>query len=133
MQLCGEDYHWCVGCPRRATRCRRTFQSIRLFRGLRVYENVEVGGVGTGLSRKEAKERAWSLLQDMNLLPKADTFGHSLSYGEEQAVAIARALAMRPKFLLLDEPAAGLNEHETDELAELVGPFAPRTVVESHS
>ena len=98
----------------------RTFQNIRLFGDLTVLENVEVGGVGTGLGRRDARKRAWELLQTMHLIPKADERASALPMGDERRLEIARALATGPTFLLLDEPAAGLNETEGDELVATI-------------
>lgn len=98
----------------------RTFQDVRLFRGLTVRENLEAGAVGVGATRREARARAVLLLEEARLAEKSDWPAAALSYGEEQRLAIARAVAMNPRFLMLDEPAAGLNEHETDELHETI-------------
>lgn len=91
----------------------RTFQGVRLFSDLSVFENVELGGLGVGLSRKEARRQAWDLLERMNLAGYAGSRASSLPHGDERRLGILRALATRPHFLLLDEPAAGLNESET--------------------
>lgn len=96
----------------------RTFQNVRLFRGLSVLENVEAGGIGVGLSRREARESAFDLLGRMRLTDRAAAPAASLSQGEERRLGITRALAVRPRFLLLDEPAAGLNEAESDDLLD---------------
>lgn len=94
----------------------RTFQGTRLFRGLSVWENVEVAAASVRVSAKGAKELAREILKRMQLTDKADLLGASLPHGDERRLGIARALANRPRFLLLDEPAAGLNEAESDEL-----------------
>jgi branched-chain amino acid transport system ATP-binding protein len=96
----------------------RTFQGARLFGGLTVFENVEVGAVGVGVGRRRAREVAWDLLERMHLAGQADVPAAALPHGAERRLGIARALASRPGFLLLDEPAAGLNEAESDELVE---------------
>jgi branched-chain amino acid transport system ATP-binding protein len=96
----------------------RTFQNVRLFPALTVYENVEAGAVGIGLPRRQAREQAWLLLDRFDLASVAHLDASALSQGQERRLGIARALAARPRLLLLDEPAAGLNEHESEELAE---------------
>jgi branched-chain amino acid transport system ATP-binding protein len=94
----------------------RTFQSVRLFPGLTVLENVELGGVGVGMRRPAARKWARELLERMKLADMADLYGVGLPHGLERRLGIVRALAAKPSFLLLDEPAAGLNEQESDEL-----------------
>ena len=94
----------------------RTFQNVRLFSTLTVLENVEVGAVGVGMRRKEARHKAWELLHWMNLANVAGAQADMLPYGQERRLGILRALATNPRFLLLDEPAAGLDEAESDDL-----------------
>jgi branched-chain amino acid transport system ATP-binding protein len=101
----------------------RTFQTIRLFRDLSVLENIEVAAVSVGLPRRQARQRAYAALEKMGVLPWADYLAGELPYGHERRVEVARALAMGPKFLLLDEPAAGLNEEESDELLKILAPI----------
>lgn len=96
----------------------RTFQTIKLFSDLTVLENVEVGAVSTGLNRREAKPQALAVLAEMGIAHLAQLPAGTLPYGDERRVEIARALARNPTFLLLDEPAAGLNEQESDDLLE---------------
>jgi branched-chain amino acid transport system ATP-binding protein len=98
----------------------RTFQAVRLFRGLTVSENVETGYVAQGLGRAEARRRALNILGDLHLADKAHRLAAGLSYGEERRVGLARALAVNPSFLLLDEPAAGLAAAEAEELRNLI-------------
>src|SRR5690606_35510640 len=94
----------------------RTFQSVRLFPRMTVLENVELGAVGCGLSRRAAQDRAREVLAWLGLSDKAGAEAGTLPFGDERWVGLARALAGRPAFLLLDEPAAGLNEVEADRL-----------------
>src|SRR6185437_14622564 len=98
----------------------RTFQSVRLFPGLTVLENVELGGVGVGLRRPSARRAARELLARLGLADRADQLATGLPHGLERRLGIVRALAARPSFLLLDEPAAGLNENESDELVDVL-------------
>lgn len=95
----------------------RTFQGILTFGGLTVIENVEAGGVGIGLSRRDAHTAAEQILTTLGLVAQAERRVSTLPFGQERRVGIARALAMRPKFLLMDEPAAGMNDAECDDLA----------------
>jgi branched-chain amino acid transport system ATP-binding protein len=98
----------------------RTFQTIRLFRELTVLENVEVAAVSFGLSRPQARKRALEALEEIGVAPWAEMRAGALPYGLERRVEVARALATQPKFLFLDEPAAGLNEDESDELFQIL-------------
>jgi branched-chain amino acid transport system ATP-binding protein len=98
----------------------RSFQAVRLFRGLSVAENVEVSLVASGLGRSEARHKALGLLDEFGLLHRAAQPASALSYGEERLVGLARALALQPRFLLLDEPAAGLASTEAEDLKRAV-------------
>ena len=92
-------------------RIARTFQSIRLFSNLTVLENVEVAALASrapGAARAQARRH----IDEMGLGRDEDRRAATLSYGAQRRVEIARALAMRPDYLLLDEPAAGMNELE---------------------
>ena len=104
----------------------RTFQTIRLFRELTVIENVQVAAVSMGLARAAARRRAEEVLAEMMLSAWGAKQAGALPYGLERRVEVARALAMEPRFLLLDEPAAGLNEDESDELLEILAPIPAR-------
>jgi branched-chain amino acid transport system ATP-binding protein len=114
----------------------RTFQGVRLFSALSAYENVEVGALGAGLGRRRSRETARELLSRMGLSDRAGMTASALPYGDERRLGIARALAARPNFLLLDEPAAGLNESETDELlttlTDIVRDFGAALLVIEH-
>jgi branched-chain amino acid transport system ATP-binding protein len=98
----------------------RTFQGLRMFRRLTVFENVEAAAVGAGLRRRAARERAAELLDRAGLSDRARQYPGSLPLGIERMLGIVRALATEPRFLLLDEPAAGMDESETDELLERI-------------
>jgi branched-chain amino acid transport system ATP-binding protein len=95
---------------------RRTFQTIRLFKSLSVLENIEVAGVSSGLNRRESRRLAAEIMERLGIAQLAEVSAGALPYGEERRVEIARALVTRPHYLLLDEPAAGLNEQESDNL-----------------
>ncbi len=98
----------------------RTFQAVRLFSSMTVLENVELGAVAVGMGRGAARARALELLDWLGLLEMAPLQADTLPFGAERQVGIARALAGHVRFLLLDEPAAGLNEAEADEMVRTV-------------
>ncbi len=121
----------------------RTFQHIRLFAHMTVLENVMVGrhvrsraGFVAGMFHlpwtwREEREVERGAREALEFLGMADLSGAdatSLSYGQQRAVELARALAAEPELLLLDEPAAGLNMRETVELAKLIGRIRERGV-----
>ena len=113
----------------------RTFQNIRLFKDMPVLDNVKVGlhnhhyySTLAGILRlpkyykveKEMDEKAMEILKVFDLDKEADTLAGNLPYGKQRKLEIARALATNPKLLLLDEPAAGMNPNETQELMDTI-------------
>jgi branched-chain amino acid transport system ATP-binding protein len=94
----------------------RTFQVVRLFQDFTVRENVEVASIAaTGASRRVAREMADAAIARMDIAHLADVHASVLPQGEERRVEIARALATNARFLLLDEPGAGLNDAEIEQ------------------
>lgn len=111
----------------------RTFQNIRLFKNLTVYENVLIAKHMrskanvfsatfrlNGREEQKNREEALKLLEIVGLLDMKDEIASSLPYGKQRHLEIARALATEPTLLLLDEPAAGMNPQETDELTAFI-------------
>jgi branched-chain amino acid transport system ATP-binding protein len=113
----------------------RTFQLVQPFKGMTVAENVEVGfhlatkgGVAAALVRPpwfrkqedDVHAKARELLAFVGLAAQADQDAELLPYGQQRLLEVARALAAKPRLLLLDEPAAGLNAHETEALALVI-------------
>ena len=113
----------------------RTFQNIKLFSHLSALDNVMVGahcrttsGVWASFFRtpsqrreeKQTREKALELLKVVNLEGYEDTIAENLAYGQQRRLEIARALATDPKLILLDEPAAGMNESETNDLFHMI-------------
>jgi branched-chain amino acid transport system ATP-binding protein len=98
----------------------RTFQHGHVFRGLTVRENVEVAALGVGARPAEARRRAASLLELVGLGHRLEDLAARLPHGEERKLGVARALAMRPAYVLMDEPAAGLPDAEVPAFAAAV-------------
>jgi branched-chain amino acid transport system ATP-binding protein len=121
----------------------RTFQNIRLFGPMSVLENLLIGmhtqlksgslaqWLGLPGARREeaqARHKALEILEFVGLRDQAGRTANSLPYGHQRLVEIARALTSQPKLLLLDEPAAGMNPSETDQLIELIGKIRSRGI-----
>ena len=121
----------------------RTFQTIKLFDGMTVLENAMVGChsktdsgfVSNGLRLPAARREedrihaeAMRVLKDVGLERRAPEMGTNLPYGQQRMLELARALSSRPDILLLDEPAAGLNQYETGELSALLAGFRDRGI-----
>jgi branched-chain amino acid transport system ATP-binding protein len=98
----------------------RTFQHSRSFRELSVRENVEVAALGVGAGPGRARRRAGELLELLGLEAQAAAPAGVLAHGDERRLGVARALATEPRFVLMDEPAAGLPETELPEFAAVV-------------
>ena len=104
----------------------RTFQHSHAFRGLTVRENVEVSALGVGASGRAAAQRAGELLELIGLASYADRRASELAHGDERRLGVARALATDPRFVLMDEPAAGLPEAEIPRFATAVSVIRDR-------
>jgi branched-chain amino acid transport system ATP-binding protein len=104
----------------------RTFQHSHAFRGLTVRENVEVSALGVGASGRAAARRADELLGLLGLAGYADRPASDLSHGDERRLGVARALATDPRYVLMDEPAAGLPEAEVPRFATAVNAVRDR-------
>ncbi len=98
----------------------RTFQHSRSFRDLSVRENVEVAALGIGARAAAARRRADELLELVGLSRRGESPAGTLSHGDERRLGVARALATEPRFVLLDEPAAGLPEAEVPDFADVI-------------
>lgn len=124
IQVDGEDVTEMRPHDRAARGVGRTFQNIRLFPALTVLENVMVGaqrkGNPIGVGTAALRARAASALDFVGMADRSHMVVRNLPYGHQRLVEIARALAGHPKLLLLDEPAAGLNQTEKQELVGLL-------------
>jgi branched-chain amino acid transport system ATP-binding protein len=98
----------------------RTFQHSRSFKALSVRENIEVAALGVGAGPREARRRADGLLHSLRLGAYADAPAGVLPHGDERRLGVARALATEPRYVLMDEPAAGLPEAEVPAFADVV-------------
>ena len=101
------------------------FQNFNLFPHYSVMKNIIDAPVSVdGVSKKEAKERAEKLLQQLGLSDKADAYPYQLSGGQQQRVSIARALALQPKILFFDEPTSALDPELTGEVLKVIKQLA---------
>lgn len=131
----GEDIHGLKPYTITQKQIARTFQNIRLFSNLTVLDNVKISfnyrlkySLLDSIFRtprfrreeREIEEQALKLLKAFSLEKSKDELAKNLSYGEQRRLEIARALAVQPKLLLLDEPAAGMNPQETQELMTMI-------------
>ena len=120
VELDGEDVTRWPAHRRGRAGLARTFQHSRSFRSLSVRENVEIAAIGTGTGPREARRRADELLELLGLGRRAADSASSLPHGDERRLGVARALATEPRYVLMDEPAAGLTEAEVPAFAAVV-------------
>jgi branched-chain amino acid transport system ATP-binding protein len=120
VELSGEDVTAWTPHRRGRAGLARTFQHSRSFASLSVRENVEVAALGAGAGPRAAKERADRLMELLGIADREAQPAGSLPHGDERKLGVARALAIEPRFLLLDEPAAGLPEGEVPEFAAVI-------------
>jgi branched-chain amino acid transport system ATP-binding protein len=116
------DRNICGWSPRdfRLAGISRTFQAGRLFKDMSVLENVEVVGLALGAGRHDAREQAVEILGWLGLGDKIGAIAGALPYTDERRVGIARALVGKPSFVLMDEPAAGMSDHECEDLIAVI-------------
>ena len=122
IELDNEDITHRESCRIARLGIARTFQNIRLFQNLTVLENVQTAMFSnhTKLTRKQTLESSFAILNEIGLRQHAFSLATALPYGSQRKVEVARALALSPSFLILDEPAAGMNEEETNEFKEFL-------------
>ena len=120
VELDGEDVTGWPAHRRGRAGLARTFQHSRSFRNLTVRENVEIAAIGTGTAPREARRRADDLLELLGLERRAESPASSLPHGDERRLGVARALATEPRYVLMDEPAAGLTEAEVPAFAAVI-------------
>ena len=120
--LDGTDITGMPAHPIARRRVGRTFQNVRLFGNLSCLENVEVAlaAGGVRLPPRAMDARARSLMAELGVADYAERRAGTLAYGLQRRLEIARALALEPRYLLLDEPAAGMNEAESDDLLAIL-------------
>jgi ABC-type branched-subunit amino acid transport system ATPase component len=135
IRFAGEDITHMPAHARTGLGVARTFQNLALFSEMTVADNVRVGAhvrlksnllSASMRTRRERAEESWSLrdaaslLEFVGLLPYAGRRAHGLAFGHQRLLEVARALASRPRLLMLDEPAAGLNSAELESLVLLI-------------
>ena len=120
VELSGDDVTSWTPHRRGRAGLARTFQHSRSFASQSVRENVEVAALGSGAGPRTARQRADRLMELLGIGGRAGQPAGSLAHGDERKLGVARALATEPRFLLLDEPAAGLPEGEVPEFAAVV-------------
>ena len=98
----------------------RTFQHSHSFGSLSARENVEVSALGAGVGPRAARRRAAELLRLLGISELANTRASALAHGDERKLEVARALAIEPRYVLMDEPAAGLPEAEIPDFANVL-------------
>ena len=96
----------------------RTFQNVRPFSSLDVFSNVELAVRASGARRRQAKDTTWEILDRFGLASTPAQHAGTLPHGQQRLLGVARALALNPDVLILDEPCAGLNDIESDALVE---------------
>ncbi len=141
--MCGEDVTGLAPDALAARGMSRTFQNLQIFQRMTVAQNVMVGRhlkerrnlfadllrlPSVGRQNRETRDAALQLLDEVGLRDKADVLAGDLSYGGCKRLEIARALATEPRVLLLDEPAAGCNAVETEEIDRLICRFAEKGI-----
>jgi branched-chain amino acid transport system ATP-binding protein len=120
IELAGSDVTRWKAIRRARAGLARTFQQGHLFANLTVRENVELAALGVGTRAREGRRVAADLLEALELTERAEVDAGALSHGDEQKVGVARALASRPRYVLMDEPAAGLSEADIESFSALV-------------
>lgn len=120
IRLDGGDITSDAAYVRARRRIARTFQAVRLFPNMTVAENIALPAIATGVPKHMAFALAEDLADWLAIRDLSGRTGHELSYSDERKVSIARALALKPRFLLMDEPAAGMSEGDGRFLVERI-------------